>query len=165
MGLMLYGVDELRNLLYKRKQPKRRVRYGIFRFLENALGSVYFVGPASRSLFSKIERGEFAGYDVGDILQSWGETGINAMANIIRAVDQAVSQERYKTGDKKGELKWAYTARRATDQALSFGLRGVGIPYDTAKKLLLAPFRWGEKEKKEKIVKRVPVTRVKIKRR
>lgn len=149
MPLMLYGIDELRNLIYKRKKPKRRLRYFIFRNLENILGNVYLVGNVFRSLTSKVERGTYAGHDVSDVLTSSAETGINAMADTIRAIDQVVSQEKYKAGDRRGELKWKISAKRAIDESLSFNLRFRGIPYDTVKKLLIAPFRWVEEPKKK----------------
>lgn len=147
MPLMLYGIDELRNLIYRRKPSKRRIRYAIFRGLENILGNVYLVGNVFRSLTSKVEKGTYAGYDVSDVLTSSAEEGINAMADTIRAIDQVVSQETYKAGDRKGELKWKTSAKRAIDESLSFSLRFRGIPYDTVKKLLVAPFKWAKREK------------------
>ncbi len=147
MPLMLRGVDALRDLAYRRKKTEREkgIKHEIFKLLEYNLGNVYFVGPAFTSVVSKAERGEFAGYDVNNILMSTGEAGINAVANTIRAVDQVISKEKYDFGDRKGELKWKFSAIRATDQALTFGLHFRGIPYRTIRNLALIPFK-GEKE-------------------
>ena len=147
MPLLLYGLDEIRNWAYKRKRPERRLRYRILKFLELNLGNIYFVGNAFRSISSKVERGKWAGYDMSDVLMSWGTTGVNAVADTIAAIDQTISQERFKAGDKKGQLKWRTTAKRAANEAASFALRMRGIPYDTARRYLLIPFSKGQKKK------------------
>jgi len=149
MPATIYLIDELRSRLYKRKPPERKGLYRTGRMIENNLGNIYFLGPLARSLSSKVERGEFAGYDVSDVLSSKVETAINGMANTIRAIDQMTTQEKYKAGDKKGELKWETSSKKAIDQAISTTAAFKGIPYDTIKKLLMIPFREDKMQNKK----------------
>lgn len=150
MPLLIMGIDELRNLAYRRQRPKREKEHFLLEYINNLLGQVYFVAPAVRSAVSKIERGTFAGYDVSDVFTSSINTGVDAISNAVIAIRQSVDQERYKSGDKKGELKWKATALRATDQAVSTVAKlKFGLPYDTVKKLVTVPYKWLKPEKEK----------------
>jgi len=152
MPAMLWGIDAARRKVYGRKEkaPKSKAWATIMNFLEYNLGSVYFVGNAFRSLRSKVERGTYAGYDVSDVLISSIDRGIDGIAETVTAIRRAMSEEKYKSGDKKGELKWKTTAKRAIDKNLStlFKFKW-GLPYDTVKRLVTAPFKWFGKEESE----------------
>ena len=151
MPLLIMGIDELRNLAYKRKRPKREKEHFLLEYINNVLGQFYFISPTARSAVSKIERGTFAGYDVSDVFTSTINTGVDAMANAVIAIRQGVDQERYKSGDKKGELKWKTTSVRALNQATSTVMKlKFGLPYDTVKKLTTTPFKWMAPEKEKK---------------
>jgi hypothetical protein len=141
MPAMLWAVDEARNRAYKRKPPKKPVRSNLLRLLDYNLGNVYFVGNAFRSLQSKIERGKWAGYDISDVFLSSANRGVDAVAGLYEAIDQAMSKERYKSGDKKGELKWKSTIGRAMNDSLSSVSKLRGLPYDTVKKLVEIPLK------------------------
>jgi len=150
MPAAIYLIDELRNKLFKRKPPERKGIYMTGRAIENNLGNIYFLGSLARSLSSKVERGEFAGYDVGDVLSSKVETAINGLANTIRSIDQMTTKERYKSGDKRGELKWKTSMEKAINQAISTTAAFRGIPYDTVKKLLMIPINLTKDKPKQR---------------
>ena len=121
------------------------------------MGNVYFIGNIFRSLRSKIESGTYAGYDVSDVLTSSVKTGIDGIAETVRAIQQAMGQERYKSGNKKGQLKWKTSAKRAIDYNLSTILKFKwGLPYDTAKKLINIPFnKLGQTKEETDFVKQI----------
>jgi len=147
MPIALWAIDELRNRAYRRKPPKRPMRSVFLRALEYNLGNAYFVGNIFRSIESKIERGKWAGYDISDIALSTANKGVDAVVDIYDAIDQAMSHEKYKSGDKKGEEKWKTTMVRSVDESLSTLTKLRGLPYDTIKKLVEIPFKGEEKKK------------------
>ena len=144
MPAMIIGIDELRKKVYGWVIPERKRRYYTLRYIESLLGNVYFVGNIFSSLASKIERGVYSGFDISNVLVSSVEKGVNGLVEIYNTIDQLQSKERYKSGDKKGELKWKTAIKKALDYNISFLTKFRGIPYDTLKKLATAPFR--EKE-------------------
>jgi len=141
MPAMIIGIDELRKKIYGWVTPERKRRYYTLRYIESLLGNVYFVGNVFSSIASKIERGVYAGFDISNVLVSSVEKGVNGIVEIYNTIDQLQSKERYKSGDKKGQLKWNYTLKKALDYNASFLTKFRGIPYDTLKKLGQAPFR------------------------
>ena len=146
MPALLYGVDEARNLLYGRKEPKRIALHRALRFSELLLGNVYFVGNIFRSAASFAERGEFAGFGIQDVLTSTVETGAKGIGNLIKAIAVELPEKtRFDSGDKAGQLKWKNSMTRAVNQLLSTTFKLRGIPFDTAKKLITVPFREDKK--------------------
>ncbi len=152
---MLIGVDEARNRAYGRKPPKRRGLNNVLRFLEINLGNVYFVGTAFSTIKSKIEKGTYAGRGISNVLYSTVDTGMNAIADLYKTIDQVMSKERYKAGDKRGERKWKTSMKKAIDESLSVVSKFKGIPYDTIKKTVKIPFTIGKKPKSKRKLRRL----------
>jgi len=81
------------------------------------------------------------------------DTAIDGIAETYKIIDELSTRARYKSGDKKGELKYKTTALRAMDKNASTLLALKGLPYNNVKKLVagLISGAWkmaGNKEKK-----------------
>jgi len=147
-SLMIMGIDELRNLLYRRKNQGIISR--IIKVFGNTLSFAYGIGDIFSSLISKVERGTYGGWDMSNPVSSFADNALDGMADLMRAVKQASSDERYKSGTKKGEAKWKTSALRGADQAIDTIAKFKGIPYATIKKLIQIPFRYAEDEEPTK---------------
>ena len=74
-------------------------------------------------------------------VSSFMDNAIDGMAEGVRTIEQVVTGEEYKTGEKKGEKKWKTSVKRFADQATSTVSKLKGIPYDTVKKMLQGIWR------------------------
>jgi len=108
----------------------------------NALGSVYFVGDLFNTIVNKIERGVFGSWSYGEsIASSFLDTAINVIAYTYRAIEESISNKKYKAGEKKGEEKWKTTAKKAVESAIDSIGAIKGIPIRTARKDLEALYK------------------------
>ena len=135
-SLMIGVIDELRRMLYGK--PKKGLFSQIVRVFGNTLSYVYFAGDIFSSLVSKIEYGTFGGWDMGNPVSSFMDNAISGIAEGVSTIDQVITGERYKAGEKKGEAKWKTSIMRFLNQTISTASKIKGIPYDTVKKIL-----WG----------------------
>jgi len=158
--LMLRAVDMLRDFLYGRKPPERPTENHVLRFLELNLGNIYFVGNLFTSFRSKVERGKFGGFDVQNLLQSTANETVNILVDLYDTIDQSISKEKYKSGKRKGELKYKTSAKSFVNNTLSVVSKVKGIPFQPVKGLLKIPntladkfeeFVSGKKTKRGKI--------------
>ena len=133
-SLLIEGINESRRKVYGSK-PSSAGTFAINTFL-TSLGNYYVVGDLTSSLVSKLKKGTYAGYDTGNILSSYADNVINAIAETGRTIDQLRTKEEYKSGSKKGEEKWKYTLTKALDKSASTVLAFKGIPYDNLRRLM-----------------------------
>lgn len=142
MPVLLRGVDALRDWVYDRKPAKHPLKREILNAISYNLGNLYFAGNIFRSYSSKMEYGKWGGSATsGDILASSLEEGIDAAVDFSNTVDQFMSEERFKKGEKRGQLRWKSSLVDAIDNTFSFLSRFKGVPYDTVKKMVVRPFR------------------------
>jgi len=135
--MMIMGIDELRNITYSRGEKKSLFRRAVDLLSVN-LGNIYFLGTGFNSLVSKIEKGTFAGYDVNDPLTSTIDNIIGSIAEGVRSITQAVEGEKYKSGQKRGELKWKTSLQRFATTALDTFGDLKALPIRNIRKLLQA---------------------------
>ena len=133
---LIWMANKLRDFAYGRETKNWGADFGLST-IENNLSTVYGVGTLFSSLRSKIERGQFAGYDISNILFSTLDSGIDSMASLSDAVRFSFTKEKYKSGKHKGQKKWLRSAINFADDATSVASRFKGIPYDTVKRLTL----------------------------
>ena len=136
-SLMIHGIDELRDLFYGKK--KKSFLSHIVSVIGNTLSYVYFLGDAFSSVVSKIERGMF-GWDMSNPVSSFLDNALSGVADGYNAIEQLLSGEVYKSGDKRGEKKWKSSAGRFVNAATSTTSKIVGFSYDNLKKLLESSF-------------------------
>ena len=144
---MIVGRNKIRDKVLKRKPSKRPMRNTVLTYLSVVLSNAYFVGDIFNSLASKIERGTWGGYDADNVLSSNIDQSVDAVADIFRAIDQAMSRERYKSGTKKGKLKWKQTSIKAAEEAATIMSRWSGFNLSTIKGLAKSFFKEEEKPK------------------
>jgi len=135
-SLMIGEIDELRRMLYGK--PKKSLFARIIRVFGNTLSYVYFVGDIFSSLASKVEYGTFGGWDMSNPVSSFMDNAISGIAEGINVIDEVITGEKYKAGEKRGEPKWKTSIMRFLNQTISTVSKIKGIPYDTVKKIL-----WG----------------------
>jgi hypothetical protein len=150
-SLLVEAVNELRRKAYGNES--RTVWEIALDSLSTALGNYYVIGDVFKSLISKIKYGTYLGYDTGNVVTSYMDTAIDGIAETYKIIDELSTRARYKSGDKKGELKYKTTALRAMDKNASTLLALKGLPYNNVKKLVagLISGAWkmaGNKEKK-----------------
>jgi len=140
-AVAIEGINELRNLIYKRKTNPLTFALNT---IGTAMGNMYFVGDVFKSIASKFERGTTFGYDLNNPLSSAVNDVIDAVALTGSGIDQIVTGERYKSGKKKDELKWKSTMTRALDKSLTGVSMFVGVPYRTIRSFIRGGYRWLE---------------------
>lgn len=151
-------VNYLRRKIYGKKPLKPLQQ--VTSMFGTILGNFYYVGDLFSSYISKVERGAY-GWDWENIMTSFVDQVIDTLAMGTQAIEQAVKQEKYKSGTNKGKMKWKKTAIRAIDYALSVVGKLKGIPYETLSKLTrfrkwaeeAAGYEGGETEKKKPTIK------------
>ncbi|RLG14592.1 hypothetical protein DRN69_04070, partial [Candidatus Pacearchaeota archaeon] len=132
-SLSIEIINELRRRMYGTK-TKNAFSFAV-QAIGNSLSYVYFVGDIFNSLVSKIERGTYGGWDTGNIVSSFMNDAIDGVADGVRAIEQAMSKERYKSGEHKGQKKWKISALRSMEN-LSYTIsRMGGIPLPTLLKM------------------------------
>jgi|GEM_PF-5707815 len=147
-ALMIEAINELRRKAYGNKSSSIW-EYAVNSFI-TALGNYYVLGDVASSLNSKLRKGTYAGYDTGNIVSSYIDNALDALAEVGRTLDQLKTQERYTSGSRKGELKYKSTAIRALDRSASSVLAFKGLPYDNVRRLLGGIWKMaGEKEEKK----------------
>ena len=152
---LIRGLKRLRRIILKKPKPKKKDKPTTI-FVREILGGVLgnFAGGATfaQSLASKIQNGTFAGYDMDSVLASTLETGVNAIAEFWRGLEQFFTEERFKSGDKKFQLKWKTSLLRAADKGAQTILElKAGFPYMPVKEAILGAGRWIIDIKTEKL--------------
>jgi len=118
------------------------------------LGNIYFVSPIAQAAFSTFKKGQY-GYPVSDPLASTMTDFAKGAGNTFRAIEELAEQERYVSGEKRGQLKAKGTILKAIDQAAGAVAMLSGIPYRTAKGLVYrAPKHLIERVRGEKAITR-----------
>jgi len=157
-AVAIEGINELRNLAYKRKATPLTFALNA---IGTAMGNMYVVGDLFKSIASKYEKGTF-GYDLNNPFSSAVQDIIDAIGETGRAITQVVTEERYKSGKQKDELKWKTTAMRALDKGLTGIGMFTGIPYRTLRSMVEGGYRWIKPEKEEKENKKPSMTTQRI---
>lgn len=147
-GIGNYLVNKVRNKLYKRKEKKTVTE--IVDITGAIFSPLYFASPLFNSLSSKVENGTYGGFGLEDPVQSFLGNGIDMISETTTGVDQFISGEKYKSGDKKDEEKWITSAKKAADKAGSVIGQGVGIPYDTLSNIISSFDKWINPEETKK---------------
>jgi len=138
--LMLMGVDELRDILYGRERKTSFFKRMTLDWFKLEFGNIYFLGTFVNSLTSKIERGTYAGFDINNPVTSTFNDLATILAEGVRAVEQAATGERYRSGRKRGEKKWKESVKRFATRAMDVGGRVKGINISTVRKFIQGAF-------------------------
>ena len=146
-SLMIEAINEMRRKLYG--SESRSIFEVAIATIGNSLSYVYFVGDAFSSLASKVQRGTYGGWDTGNIVSSFIDEAIDGMADGVRAIEQVISGERYKTGEKRGQEKWKTSALNSLEGIGYTIARLRGLPAPTVLKILKGIWKMtGEQIKK-----------------
>lgn len=152
-ALLINAIDELRRKAYGRKS--RTIWQQVVGAIGTALSNFYFVGDIFSSLASKIQKGTYAGYDTGNIVSSYVDNAIDGITELTNTIEQLHTKERYKTGTRKGALKWKTSALRALDRNASTLLAFKGLPYNNVRNLIAGTWKMaGGKEEETKETKK-----------
>ena len=138
--LMIAGINELRNTLYKREDKKTLFQKMTLGLIKNNLSSIYLLGDAFDSIQSKIEKGTYAGFDINNPVSSFINSITDTVANGYRGIHQAISKERYVSGDFAGQSKWKKSLENSFLGTLDNIGRIKGLPIASVRKLLTKPF-------------------------
>ena len=134
-ALLIEEINQSRNVAMGKK-PQSALKQTV-----NMFGSVlsysYFVGDIFNSLISKIDKGEYQGWDNKNIASEFLDTAVNAIANSVRAIEQVITQEK----NKKGEYKWKGSMARMIKEASDIIGEIKGLPIRTWRKLIEAQFK------------------------
>jgi len=132
MNSLLLGINKLRDLAYGRKSKKGKNKYMLLflDLLEANLNAVYFVGNAFTTIKNKYIYGKWSDFGTKNVLESASETSWEAMVDLVNAIDQAMSKERYASGSKRGQYKWKNTTKSFLNNTLSVASKFKGIPYE-----------------------------------
>lgn len=139
--LFLIAIDELRGVLYDREEREGIFTRMITRFITVNFGIIYFLGPAVSSLFSKIQRGTWGGYDITNPLSDAFNDIVESLVEGVNSIKFAITQEKYKVGKKAGEKKWVSSLKRFVTSSLDNSGKILGIPMKTVRKFLAGGFR------------------------
>lgn len=148
--LMLIGVDETRDILY-RKDQKKSFFDRTMDFLNINFGSIYFIGNLFSSLKSKISRGTWAGYDIDDPLTQTLDQIVDTTALAVKSIEQAITGERFKSGKRRGDEKWKASLNRLLVNSLDIAGKVKGVPVTTIRKFLQAPFKEPKKKSRKRL--------------
>lgn len=151
LGITL--INALRDKVYRKKPKKHPIRSAAIATLSNNLSFVYVLGDFTSSVFSKMERGTYRGYEMQDILTSNLKVGGNLLADIGIALSE-INESGLKTMD---EAKFQKRVSRIVDGTLKVGSKIKGIPYETLKKLTVDQFL-AERERLSKELPTAPPT-------
>lgn len=99
------------------------------------LDGIYFVGKAVKVYQSRVEYGKYFGYDFSIPPLQIAEQGINFAVDVATMIEQRATQEVYKSGEKKGSIKWLQTLNALKNETFSIVARLNGLPYDNLVKL------------------------------
>ena len=142
------GIDVARDRIYQKKSADDPVTDFMWRTFTSLVSNFYFIGPAFSSLLSKMKKGTFAGFDIEDPVTSTANEMVDSVSKVFAALNQLKTQERYKSGDKRYELKWKDTAMKAADATLKVIAKTQGIPYGNVKNIIDAMIKAGENERR-----------------
>lgn len=134
--LMLIGIDRLRDIIYSRERQAGFFKAMTLDYLKVELGNIYILGDLIGSLTSKIERGTYAGFDLNNVASGAINDMITIMAEFYTTIEQRATNEKYKSGRKKGEAKWKSSVKRFGTKAIDWGGRISGINISTIRKTL-----------------------------
>ena len=70
---------------------------------------------------------------------------IDTTAEAVIALRQAILQEKYKTGRKAGEAKWASSLMRFTKNGIDLAGRAKGVPAEQVRRFAEIPFKFFDK--------------------
>jgi hypothetical protein len=133
-SLLIAGIDEAR-IRFVHKEKSTPIEF-LLKTLSSSISLIYFVGDIFSSLISKVQRGTFGGWDMSNPVSSFLDNAIDFLAELGRTIEQAITKERYKSGEKAGEEKWKTSMLRMTDTGLDVGTKFKGIPYKNIQQLV-----------------------------
>ena len=134
-ALIMQGINEIRKGWAKRRRTT--LDFAIDTLITTVVGNLYFLPEVVSSIKSKFKKGAYGGYDIGNPLTSFFNMTIDAVTEIGQTITQGISQEEYKSGAKKGELKWKTTGLEALSDTISTVGSLKGVPVDNMKKYLI----------------------------
>ncbi len=136
--LLLITTDHLRDKFLGRREKEKLLKKASEGFININFGNIYFLGTGMNSLISKINKGTFSGYDINDPLTSTMDDIIDTLANGYRSIGQAVREEKFKSGKRRGQLKWKKSLGQFLKGSLDLTGQLTGVPIKSVRKLLLA---------------------------
>ena len=148
-SMLIAGIDEARNRFVRGK--KSTLLEFLVRTLSSSLSLVYYVGDGFSAIVSKIQQGTFAGFGINNPISSLVDTGLNFLAELYLTIEQASNNEKYKSGDKKGEEKWKTSILRMVDDAIDVFTRAKGIPLSNVESIFKGIIQQTKEEEKKRI--------------
>ena len=103
-----------------------------------ALSNLYGVGQAVSIVHSVMDENYNLGFSWSDPLSDTLTTSLHGIGNIGKAVAEWVTEDRYPTGSKAGELKWETTMRRGVRDFIMGASMIKGVPVPNAERYLKA---------------------------
>jgi hypothetical protein len=125
-SMLIQGVDMFRDMMLGRRRKK--LNEFIAGTAANIMGNVYYVGPFINALESKWEKGTLSGNEIQNPVSSFGGEVIEALYNSGKAIDDIFNQNKYASGENKGETKWEDSVKKAAEDLFLTALKLKGIP-------------------------------------
>jgi len=150
-SLCIMLINMIRGMLFKKKDDefkKKIFKQAIIDFFITPLSNIYFLGDFATALISQIDKGTFAGFQIENPLSSTINEIVNTLANGNRAIIQAITGEKYKSGEKKGEEKWRTSLAGFARGAFDITGRIIGVNLANIRKFFSIPFTFNKKKKR-----------------
>ena len=125
---MIAGLNALAATGRKPEDDDEGLQVFLVDWLKTTLGDIYLLSPALGSLITQFEEGKGKGFGMTDPLTSNFELAIRTVYETVDEVGNIISQEKYKHGRRKGELKWKADLPRLYKDILDVGSKTTGMP-------------------------------------
>ncbi|MBO8161344.1 MAG: hypothetical protein H0Z24_06870 [Thermosipho sp. (in: Bacteria)] len=129
-SLALEAVNMLRNKIRKEDDEDEKS----LNVIGNALSNLYYVGDIFNKAVAIYKKGIF-GYSSTSTVDSLITTGIKAIADTMKAINEYQTKEIYQRGVKKGLEKYKDTFYKAADEWLITILNLNAVPYQNLKRI------------------------------
>ena len=167
-ALMIAAINKLRSVIMNKFTPKSMINKkedaslleeALIKVAKSDLGNLYFFGTAFNSLISKLQKGTYGGYDIGDPVMSTINQTVDTIAEAFNIFTYTISGERYKpeVGRLVGEKKWKAALNKTIVNSVDLAGKFKGINIQLWRKFLVAQYeRATGKNKKKKNEVRLP---------
>lgn len=125
---MIAGLNALAATGRRPEEDDEGLQVFLVDWLKTTLGDIYLLSPALGSLITQFSEGKGKGFGMTDPLSSNFELAIRTVYETVDEVGNIVSQERYKNGRRRGELKWKADLPRWYKDVLDVGSKTTGMP-------------------------------------
>jgi len=129
-------INSMRNVFFEREEKVGLFESMVLQWLEVTLGNIYAIGPLVSGFSGSIRSGNLQGFAVNDPITSVANDAVKAAITLYSGLKSLITNDRYKSGRKRGEEKWKSQIPRATLKTLDTMGAVKGLPIKTVRKLI-----------------------------